>query len=110
MLAVLDRGEIDGSGGRDLHVHRSGPSSGSGAGIDRIVADDHGLDHRENLVAGHADTPCMLADRFWISRLVDADSAAASVWLLVQVASTPAHAFLHLVGSNPGPFGCGGFK
>src|SRR6476646_8243243 len=110
MLAVLDRGEIDGSGGRDLHVHRSGPFSGSGAGIGRIVADDDGLDHRENLVAGHADLARMLADRFRVPRLVDADRAEAAVWLLDYIAANPADAVRHLVVADLGRFGAGGFE
>jgi hypothetical protein len=39
------------------------------AGIGWIIADDDGLDDRENLVAGHADAPRMRADRFSIARL-----------------------------------------
>jgi hypothetical protein len=36
--------------------------SGGGARLGRVVADDDGVEDREDLVAGHADAPSVLAD------------------------------------------------
>src|SRR5439155_23244840 len=63
----------------------------------RVGTDDHGVGDREDLVARHADALGMLANRFGIARLVDAESAQFSVGFLDDVAPDPAHAVGHLL-------------
>ena len=65
--------------------------SGRFARLRRVLADDDGLDHRKDQVARHADAACMLADRFRVSRLIDADCAEASVGLLHDIGKAVSH-------------------
>src|SRR2546425_233132 len=76
--------------------------SGGGACLGRVVANDDGGHDWENPIARHADAPCMLADRFRIPRLVDADCSDPAVGLLDHVAADPADAVGHLLVTDLG--------
>src|SRR3954454_10367549 len=89
---------------------RAGTISGGGARLGRVVADDHGGDDRGDLVAGHADAPGVLADRFGVPSLVDAEGPDPAAGLLDHVAPDPADAVAHLLVADLGRLGAGGFE
>src|SRR4051795_6629984 len=89
---------------------RAGMTSGGGACRGRVVADDDGADDRGDLVAGHADAPGVLADRFGVPRLVDAEGPDPAVRLLDHVAADPADAVPHLLVADLGRLGAGSFE
>src|SRR4029079_9417439 len=85
-------------------------SSGGGVCLYRIVANDDGVDDREDLISRHADAPRVLADRFRISRLVNAERSELSVSLLDYIAADPADPVGHLFVADLGRFGASGFE
>src|SRR5438046_2915191 len=62
-------------------------SGRGGVGLGRVIANDDGFQDREDRVAGHADTAGMLADRFGIPCLINADRAEGAVRFLDHVAA-----------------------
>src|SRR6187455_2051976 len=82
----------------------------SGCGLGWVVADDDGVENRKDLVAGHSDAACVLADRLRIARFVDADGAEPVVGLLHHIAADPPDLVGHLLVADLGRLGGGGLE